>query len=103
MKQNTHDVELILRCVCNDPHHIIHLGFDKETPSNHGGPWPPELYVSFRTFYGSIWRRIGKALRLLRSGWLDAYPDTEIVGLDEVEALRAFCDECILAQKGVKT
>ena len=102
MKQKTHDIELILWCVCNDPHHIIHFGFDREQTSQHGAPWPPELYVSFRTYYGGIWKRIRRAWRLLWSGWLDAYPDTEIVGLDEVEALRAFCDDCILSQKGRK-
>jgi hypothetical protein len=86
----TFDKELVLRCSCDDPFHIIWFGFTNRTEQ-----WPADLHIEFRAFHGSLWNRIKAAVRLIFSGWLSIYPDVATTE-DDIKKLRDFCEICIL-------
>ena len=92
MKQTIFDEEIRLECSCGDPFEFVHFGFDGGRPS---GYEQPELYVQFRAWHGSFWRRLKEAVKLIRSGWTERYADCLSIGMDEVEKLRDFCNKCI--------
>lgn len=89
-KESVYDHELILKCSCGSPFDIVHLAFTRSSDQ-----YPSDLSISFRTFYGSPWTRIKKAVKLICSGWLSAYPDVAMMGDDNIRQLHDFCHECL--------
>ena len=86
------DKELLLRCSGGNPFDYIIFAYVDEG-----------LHIGFRAFYGSFRQRLKRAIDLIFSGYLDAYPDWICYPDNEVkeasEKIKEFLNE-IEKEKG---
>ena len=96
MKEQIYEEELRLDCYCGDPHDFVHFGLqrNKETWAGHD-EIELELFISFMSYFGSLRKRIKKVFRLILSGRWEDEADVMLVGRDNLEKLRDFCDKCL--------
>lgn len=80
--------EMTIECGCTEPGHFLRIYFDPECRT---------LTFAFRSYNGSLWKRIVDAVSKIFDGWESSDSCWLGLGDDAVRKIVAFCEECLEA------